>query len=373
MYLDSISLRNFRNFISENIKFHESFNVIKGENGQGKTNLLEAIYYLCTGYSFRTYYNDDLVYWRADSMAVQGDIIKGDIDRKLEIFIVNNSRKFKINGKACPSVVDYSNEAKAVCILTEDNNLVKGTPSIRRNFIDSILCKIDPVYIGKLQQFNKILGQRNYFLFSLNGRDASFQLDSWTDKLCKEGAWITYRRIKLLSDLLSEADAVQKIFSLEKEKFEGNYQSSIGDISGLSLTDIELKYKEAEKKAVKEEIKQKVTLIGPHRDDVIFLLNGESARKFASQGQARTLSIGLKIAEYCMLESIFKYSPILLLDDVLFELDNSRRESVLSYVKKKSQLFIIEGHSFLDSPVFKEGIILYIEQGKVRVPICHGN
>jgi len=328
LFIKGIHLRNFRNYKTLDIGFSESFNILYGENAQGKTNILEAIYLCASGRSHRTSRDNELIKFGENYYYVKIDLVKEDIEYEIEIqYEVNSKKRIKINEIPQKKIGALMGKLNAVMFSPEDLLIIKEGPAERRRFIDIAISQIKPAYFYDLQQYSKILAQRNTLLKNLQENRALYDtLEVWNENLVKTGSRIIKTRkefIKTLSNIAEEKHGKLTDF---KEKLNLNYVSSV-KIDGIdSLEDIERVFRNTLKNSLMKEIYKGTTLSGPQRDDIEILLNDNNAKHYGSQGQQRTAVLSLKLFEVEIMRRDSNEYPVLLLDDVMSELDSSRQE-----------------------------------------------
>lgn len=372
MKIESIELTNFRNYDQLNLSFSDSVNVFLGENAQGKTNLLEAIYTLALAKSLRASHDKELIKWDEDYGKIKGCIRRrGDI-LPLELIISGKGKKAKANHLEKRRLSEYVGLCNAVMFAPEDLNLVKGGPAVRRRFMNMELGQIAPVYIHELGDFQKVLQQRNALLRNFSARQSGMDdlLDILTGKLIDLSSEIVRRRIAFIVRLNEWAAPIHTEISQGREQLSLVYQSSVREVEVLDSSDqskIEEVYEKAFSQTRQREIDRGTTLIGPHRDDLQFLVNGRDVHTFGSQGQQRTAALSVKLAEIELIRHVVGEYPLLLLDDVLSELDDIRKTHLLNVFKQKVQTFVtttsIDG---LDPRLLERATLFRICNGKVE-------
>jgi len=342
MHIEELKLKNFRNYSDRTISFDDKINVIIGENAQGKTNLMEAIYVLAFTKSHRTSKEKELIQWEKDYAKIEGRVTRRNQSIPLEIIISKKGKKAKLNRLEQQRLSDYIGAINVVMFAPEDLTLVKGTPQIRRRFIDMELGQIQPTYIYHLGKYQKILKQRNYLLKQLQRREASDQvmLDVLTDQLIEHAAILLERRFVFLDLLKDWATPIHHGISHQLEKLEIKYDATIEVSEKENKERIETIYRNKFSDMREKEIERGTTLIGPHRDDLIFYVNGKDVQTYGSQGQQRTTALSVKLAEIELIYKEVGEYPILLLDDVLSELDDSRQSHLLNTIQGKVQTFV---------------------------------
>lgn len=383
MFLKKLKLVNYRNYLDFEGKFDHLKTIIIGQNAQGKTNILEAINILATAHSDRAERDNDLVYWNKEHAlifaTVQTNTGNSPDHSLLEIALQINTtgrRKLKINDvpKKAPQA-DLLGNFFAVMFSCEDMYLIKGSPSIRRNWIDSVLFQLDSKYHRLTQEYQKSTTQKNSLLkqsfeSGLSRKALKEQLDIWNNQIINSGSEILATRLKFLEDIRPITKDFQKNISKQNENLDLIYNSTIYDNKiSLQIDDLEtikklfsLKLSES----FEAELARGQSLIGPHRDDLLFLINEKEAKSFASQGQQRSIVLALKLAELKIIEKRRGEIPVLLLDDVFAELDESRQDFLLHNLPKDIQTFLTTTHlSGIQKEFLRGAQILEIKSGQV--------
>lgn len=370
MKLESIELAQYRNYDSLQLSFSDSVNVFLGENAQGKTNLLEAIYVLAIAKSPRTSHDKDLIQWDREYGKIKGRIAKHGQSIPLELTISSKGKKAKANHLEKRRLSDYVGLCNAVMFAPEDLNLVKGSPSVRRRFIDMEIGQIAPVYIHSLGEYQKVLQQRNALLrgSSRHSGGSDTLLDILTEKLIALASEIISRRLVFVRKLNEWAAPIQQEISNGREQLSIIYQSSVPDVlDNADSSKIVKAYQESYERLKQRELDRGTTLIGPHRDDLNFFVNDKDVQAFGSQGQQRTAALSVKLAEIELIKHEVGEYPILLLDDVLSELDDIRKTHLLGVFKQKVQTFVtttsVDG---LDQSLLDRATLFQIHQGEVE-------
>lgn len=292
--------------------------------------------------SHKTSTDKELINWRASDAFVKGRVILNNGEVPLELQFTKKGKKAKVNHLEQAKLSQYVGHLNVVLFAPEDLDLVKGAPSIRRNFIDREFGQINPKYLYNATQYRLVLRQRNNYLRKLSTNQAKdlIYLDVLTDQLTDFASQILLARKELLKKLLMAAKTVQKSITSDNEELNFVYVSSI-DIDNLNdLGEIKDALKERFKKQRDRELQQATTLVGPHRDDLEFLVNGKNVQTYGSQGQQRTTALAVKLAEIDLMKKETGEYPILLLDDVLSELDTHRQTHLLKTIQNRVQTFI---------------------------------
>ncbi|CQR45795.1 DNA replication and repair protein RecF [Paraliobacillus sp. PM-2] len=368
MHIQELSLANYRNYQDLSVTFDDKVNVIIGENAQGKTNLMEAIYVLAFSKSYRTPRDKELIQWEQNYAKIKSKVYKRKQTFPLEIQFSSKGKKAKINHLEQRRLSDYIGALNVVMFAPEDLNLVKGSPQIRRRFIDMEIGQIQPVYIYHLGQYQKILKQRNHLLKDLQRRKSKdlTMLEVLTEQLIEHASVILEKRFLFLDLLRKWAGPIHKGISREKENMEIGYLASI-DVSEMEDREkIRAKYTNSFHYMVDKEIDRGNTQIGPHRDDLIFYVNGKDVQTYGSQGQQRTTALSLKLAEIDLIKSEVGEYPILLLDDVLSELDQYRQSHLLHTIQGKVQTFVsTTSISDIQHDTIHQAELFHVENGSI--------
>lgn len=370
MFLDNISLRDYRNYEQLAISAGKNVNLFIGPNAQGKTNLLEAIYVAALTKSHRTSKDRELIHWGKSTAQILVEVHKKYGTNKLELAISHQGKKVKINGLEQRKLSDYVGTMNVVMFAPEDLEIVKGAPGIRRRFLDMEIGQVQPRYVHELQQFYKVLNQRNNLLKQLFHAHSSHMamLEVWNEQLADYGVKIMRKRQSFITKLQVWADKIHSGITKGNERIEIQYQPSFAVDSLEDETVLFDQFMLKLSQMKDQEIRRGVTLVGPHRDDLSFLINGKEAHKFGSQGQQRTAALSLKLAEIELIHEEIGEYPILLLDDVLSELDRNRQIQLIETFQSRVQTFITTTEiESIDMKKLQDAAVFYVEQGKVTV------
>lgn len=368
MYIRNLQLINFRNYEELSVEFENKVNVIIGENAQGKTNLMESIYVLAMAKSYRTNKDKELIRWEQDYAKIKGWIEKKEFGFPLEITITKKGKKAKCNHIEQSRLSQYIGHLNVVIFAPEDLNLVKGSPHIRRRFLDMEIGQVSPVYLHDLSQYNKILQQRNHYLKSLqqSKTDDHTLLNIYTEQLIHLAARILEKRFEFVRQLEIWAKEIHASITSGREELKLRYKNSLNLSAEDSFTTMVQILQEQYEKVQMREIERGMTLFGPHRDDLEFFVNGKDVQRFGSQGQQRTTALSVKLAEIDMIKTEVGDYPILLLDDVLSELDDERQSHLLNSIQGKVQTFVtttsVQG---IDHETIREANMFHIHKGRL--------
>lgn len=335
MQIKRLRLRNFRNYDDIRIDFAQAFNIIHGNNAQGKTNIIEAIFLCASGRSHRTSKDIELLKYGADSFDIE--LLYESEGEQEEITInycMEERKKIKINEIPVKKIGDLMGHLNAVIFSPEDLMLVKQGPAERRRFADITLSQLRPSYFYDLQQYARILYQRNTLLKSIVvKRELVSTLDIWDRNLARTGTRIMKARTGFVNKLDGFARVRHNKLTNGEERLNLQYSPSFEYKVGSDDVDVENKFMDLLERNRGKEIQRGTTVIGPHRDDISIVLNEESTKIYGSQGQQRTAVLSMKLAEIDLMKEESGEYPVLLLDDVLSELDDRRKEYLLETIK----------------------------------------
>lgn len=363
MKIESIKFENFRNLRDLKVFPEENINVIWGNNAQGKTNFLEAIWLFTGGHSFRGNKDSELPKLGSEKYScLSAEFFSGDRSQSAVLKIEGGKRSSVINGVEKKTGSALVGKICAVIFSPEHLLLVKEGPQKRRSFIDGAICQIKPAYAKLLSKYNRSLTQRNTLIKEIYRVPELIEtLDIWNERLVHFGSKVIMERILYVKKLLPEAQEIYKGISKDKEKINLTYDTI--DYKEENIESIESAYRKALKKSEKSDLKSRFTSVGPHRDDLIITLDGLSARIYGSQGQQRSVVLSLKLSEANILETSIGEPPLILLDDVMSELDNSRQDYLLNHLNDR-QIFIT-----CCSPetvnLMEKGKTFYVENGDI--------
>jgi DNA replication and repair protein RecF len=336
LFLSELNLQHFRMFRELEISLNPEFNLFHGNNGQGKTTLLEAIRFLSTGRSFLTDSPKEMISFGSDYFFLKGTLLKEALPFEIKFGWSEKGKKVSINGNPLKVLSDLLGVMDTVLFTAADFELVCGTPQEKRLFLDIQLSQADPGYLDLLKTYQRVLRQRNALL--KGKRYAKKELESWSMTLIRTGAAIMSARIKAIRDIENFARNFLNILSCDTERLDVQYRSSI---PAGSLSEMEKEFHDRLEQAAEKEREAGYTFLGPHRDDLLFTLNGHEAKKYASRGQIKCMVISLKLAESEHLHSRKGVAPLFLIDDVFSELDKKRRSQFVRILKSGDQQVVI--------------------------------
>jgi len=365
LYLRRLELINFRNFNRQVIEPGIFINLLVGDNAQGKTNLLEAIYFACTGRSFRTVKEKEIINRERDYACVKCRLETERRNIDLKAVLHPGKKSININGV---SARGFPLGWPGVVLFTPDDlRIIKGSPQERRRFFDLEVGPFHPGYSHYLSRYNKIITQRNILLKEVRARKAKSELlNAWNDQLCGYGAKILFLRIYLLKKFYPFVKELHRQLTGGKEEINLNYLSSLNIDGATTEEAIYHRLSQALPRIRNEEIGRAQTLIGPHRDDFSIMINGADARIYGSRGQVRTIILGFKISLVMLWYQEISEYPVLLMDDVMFELDKERRRLILKSMGGKVQTFITAtSEQDLDQKTILRKNIYRVADGKI--------
>ena len=346
MHVRALELSHYRNYRHLVVNLDPCLNIFVGDNAQGKTNLMESVYLLATGRSHRTFRDTDLISWDGEEAQIKAQVESGMGSFTMRVILARNHRKrFWVGGEELRRQSELLGYVNVVLFCPDDLQLVKGSPSLRRHFIDLCLAQVSKVYRHDLVSYNKVLQQRNNLLKDTVGdRGRADLLSIWDEQLIQYGSQVMHRRALAIELMAKFAAASHSRISGGDEILGMCYQPFYGNMrkvtSSISQEEIAQEFAKALDRSRSQELRRGTTLVGPQRDDIVFEIDGKDARQFASQGQQRTVVLATKLAELeFMREEVGEY-PILLLDDVLSELDFSRRSAFLETIGNKVQTLL---------------------------------
>lgn len=351
MYIESIELKNFRNYQDLNLKLDKETNIFYGDNAQGKTNILESIYLCGTTKSHKGSKDKEIIRFGEDESHIRMMVRKDELSYKIDMHLRKNKAKgAAINGLPIKKARELFGIVNLVFFSPEDLNIIKNGPGERRRFIDLELCQLDQIYLTELAGYNHIVNQRNRLLKDLYiNPSLKDTLDIWDIQMLQYGRKIIDKRKVFIEELNEVIQEIHQNLTGGDEHIEVLYEPN---------TESE-NFEETLKRNRERDLRMKLTSTGPHRDDLCFVVNGIDIRKYGSQGQQRTAALSLKLSEIYLVKKKIKDTPVLLLDDVLSELDSNRQTYLLDSIHDIQTLITCTGlddfvnHQFHINRVFK--------------------
>ncbi len=357
MIIKRLELADYRNYESLHLQFDKGTNILYGDNAQGKTNILEAIYVAATTKSHKGSKDNEIINFDKEEAHIRTYLEKDAIETRVDMHLrKSKSKGIAIDGQKIKKAADLLGLCNVVFFSPEDLNIIKNGPAERRRFVDMELCQLDNFYLYNLNHYNKIVNQRNKLLKDMYmNPDLKDTLTIWDSQLVSFGSKIIERR-KVFTEQLNEI-----ILEIHKKLSGGKEEILVSYHPDVSIEDFEVKLKVNQER----DIKLKQTTIGPHRDDFSFMIGKTDIRRFGSQGQQRTAALSLKLSEIELVKKIAKDSPILLLDDVLSELDSNRQNYLLNSIGDIQTIITCTGLEEFVNNRFEINKIYKVSDGKV--------
>ena len=357
MKIKSLKLKNFRNYELLNLEFDGSTNIFYGDNAQGKTNILESVYLSGTTKSHRGTKDRDLVQFGKEESHIETVVEKNGITYQIDMHLKKNSPKgIAINKIPIRKASELFGIINIVFFSPEDLNIIKNGPSERRRFIDLELSQLDKVYLNNLSNYNRIVNQRNHLLKDITQqRNLMETLDVWEIQLIQYGNKIIERRKQFVKEINKIISNIHKKLTGEKEEINLIYEPSIGNLT----------FEQALAKNRERDMRIKSTSVGPHRDDICFMVGDLDIRRFGSQGQQRTAALSLKLSEIELVKQSIHDTPVLLLDDVLSELDKHRQNYLLDSIHDIQTLITCTGVDEFVNHRFSINKVFHVQDGQV--------
>lgn len=357
MYLKSLELKNFRNYRELRLELNPGTNIFYGDNAQGKTNILEAVYLCGTSKSHRGSRDREIIQFQEEESHIRMYVCRNGMDYRIDIHLKKNKPKgIAINGVPIKRASELFGIVNIVFFSPEDLQIIKNGPAERRKFIDMELCQLNKYYLTQLTSYQKILIQRNKLL-----KDISFSpelkdtLEIWDEQMVQYGNNLIQERRKFISRLNELIAGIHKNLTGGRENIELVYDPDVEEQEFASRLE----------KNREKDIKYRQTSIGPHRDDLGVMVNGIDIRKYGSQGQQRTAALSLKLSEIYLVKMMIKEPPVLLLDDVLSELDSNRQNYLLQSINDIQTLITCTGLDEFINSCFPVDRLFQVVEGSV--------
>lgn len=365
MYLKELKIKNFRNIESQNIELNKNVNIFIGNNAQGKTSILESIYVLALSKSSKNVDENNLIKMNSDFSKIFGVIQTTSSKKNLEIVLTKNQKILRINKNEIRKISEYISNLNIIMFSPDDLDIVKKSPSIRRSLINTTLCQLYPNYLRILSEYNKLLKIRNEYLKKDISTIDKLYFEILTDKLIDRALIIMEYRDKFINDINLNINNIY--YKIMKEK--GLKVSYIKSIDINTKEDLKKVFKDS----FREEFHKKMTFIGPHRDDISFMLDDVDLKLYGSQGQQRTSILAFKLSEIDLFKKILGFYPVVLLDDIFSELDIEKRNNLLKFIKSNIQ-FIITTTDIknISSKIIDKAKVFVVEKGKIKEGAVYG-
>ena len=373
MRIERLKLTNFRNYSSLEIKLSPKINLFIGNNGEGKTNILESIYILSLTKSNRPGVEENLIKFNEEIAKIEGLVNDADLLRKQEVYITKNKKQMFINNKEIRRNRDYISNLLVIAFTPQDLEIIKGAPNIRRNMLNIDISQLHNNYITYLNEYNQIIKIRNEYLkkMNLNGNSDSRYLDVLNNSMVSKA-------IKIYEERFNFFNKVNKLLPGIFKKITGisgltiYFNNSIG-VNEFNSDEITKKMQAKLKRNLNVELMQGMTLSGPHRDDFIFMMGDIDMKNFASQGQQRMAVIALKICEIYLFKEEKGEYPVLLLDDIFSEIDSKKRNKIIKFLQGDIQSIItttdindIDSSILMDASIYNVKNMKVTKKGKIK-------
>jgi DNA replication and repair protein RecF len=343
MVLKNLEIENFRNFSHLKVNFGEGINIISGMNGQGKTSILESIYYLALTKSFRTSNDNHVITYTKDNFNITSTI-NPDIKTSRTVRLYYSGKEGKhlfVNQKEVEKFSEYIGSIPSVILTLDDMKLTLGGPQERRRFLDILISQVSPVYLADLKIYRRTIQQRNALLSQDDREAVKKQISIWNEQLVKHGTEIIIHRLKFCDFLNNHLSDYYNNISGVREQINIDYNSTISDqIADINEKKIRISFEKKLDMIFNYEFERKTSVIGPHRDDINFKKDAKVFKNFCSQGENKTLVVALKFLEWEYISKERKITPVLLLDDIFGELDENRMYGLLKFLEKIGQAYI---------------------------------
>lgn len=357
MYIKELSLNDFRNYDELNISLDHGINIFKGDNAQGKTNVLEAIYLCATARSHRTHKEKEIIKWDKECAHVKLSVQKAYVEDTIDFHLTQKSKSALINRMPISRLGELFGCLNIVMFSPEDLQLIKNSPKERRRFVDIELCQIDKLYFYALRQYHKVLKQRNLALKQYAHNKDLSMLDVWDMQLEEYAKTVIEKRTEFIKEINEIAREIHSDISAQRETLEVVYEPNIeAGYFGEKM----LRHRD-------KDLIYQTTSIGPHRDDLKFLINDMDVKTYGSQGQQRSVVLSMKLAELKIMKKYIGEEPVLLLDDVLSELDDKRQRDLFKYTENTQTLITCTGIEQSVWNTQKIGKLYNVKAGKVEI------
>lgn len=364
MILSRLAVQSFRNIESATLDFSTGFNVFHGDNAQGKTNLLEAIFLIGTLKSFRMARNSDLIAWDRQFALIKGVVDSNPAMREIALLLDGGAKKARVDSKQVTRITDFFGILTVVLFAPEELSMIRSAPDVRRRYLDRAIFAGDVLYLTRHHDYSRILKQRNSLLRS---GDAS-ALHPWNEQLAHAGAQLVTHRTRYLEKIAGILRGTYREITGTGDEAGISYHTAHRESSTDPVANTAA-LTEAISRLREQELQQRTTLAGPHRDDIIFTLNGKPLRHAASQGQQRCYILALKMAEIEFIRQCHGQLPVLLMDDMTSELDRKRTENLSGFLNERGMQVFITTTSLEQAGMFADSDnvrTFHVKQGNVQ-------
>ncbi len=364
MKISNIEIHNFRNYEKLKLDFNDNINIFIGNNGEGKTNILESIYVLAITKSHRAYIDKNLITNNKNVMKINGKIETSNGIKNLELIMNSKGKRVSINKIVSKRVSDYISNMSVVLFSPDDLELVKGSPSVRRKFLNIEIGQLDNKYLYYLNDYNELLKTRNEYLKTINIDSVNKEyLDILNNQLCDKASYLYKYRDSYINNLNRHMSRISKKISDKSVNIK-----YINNIDTDNYENIKETLLSKLNSNLKREILIGTTLYGPHKDDFLICIDNFEAREYGSQGQQRMCVLCIKFSELELYKERKNEYPILLLDDIFSELDNSKKNAIVKYLKNDIQVFITSTDiNDIDSKILRDSKIYTISSGNIEL------
>lgn len=365
MILKNIEVKNFRNYENLKITLNKNTNIIYGDNGGGKTNILESIFVLALTKSHRALSQTDLINNGKENALIKGTILN-EIPYNLELSLTKTTKQVKIDNNPVNKIGEYISMMNIIIFYSDDLDLIRGFPSNRRKYLNLELSQISKNYYNTLNDYNKLLKIRNDYLKKMCNKEPVDEgyFEILTDYLIERSIFIYQMREKYIERLNNICPDIYKDIT-SNDNFKIQYLPSV-PLENMEKDNIRLEMKKVLSENKAKEIKAKTTLFGPHRDDFEFQLNEQNLKNYGSQGQQRVAVLSLKLSEIRIFKDYKNNNPIILLDDVFSELDNDKKNNLLKYIDNDMQVIITTTDlDNIDENIKEKAKLIKIKHGKI--------
>lgn len=367
LYIKNLKLKNYRNYENLDLDFSKNINIIFGDNAQGKTNILESIFLCASGKSHRTHKCFELIKIGEEKNSIVLDFIKNEKETKIEMeFDENERRSIKVNDIKIKKIGKLMGNMIAIFFSPDELKIIKGSPTDRRRFIDITISQFRPRYFYALQQYNRVIAQRNTLLKQIFEKKENVEvLDVWDEQLISIGSYIIKSRLDFIKNLNLVSNKKHIVLTDNLENLEIIYEPSFVFSIDSTVEEIKKEFQKKIKLYKNTDIKRGITTVGPQRDDFLIKINNKDIKLYGSQGQQRTAVLSMKLAKIDIIHEDAYVYPVLLLDDVFSELDSKRQKCLLDALEKV-QTFITCTNKNIDILNFYKDVkFIKIENGVV--------
>jgi len=371
MKIERLNLENFRNYSNLDLSFPDPVSIFLGNNGQGKTNILEAIHLIATAKSFRNVKTEYILKHQETKFKIEINIVKNSVFKKVIINYSNGIRLFSVDGKKVSKLSSILGIIHVSILCPEDIFIIKGDSQYRRKFLDIALSQLDSIYLSGLIEYQKVLKHKNSLLKLIKiGKAQINELEAWNFKIIELSKQLFSKRRDFLIFLNKENEKISNLLSENKENIQLKYLDSILNGESDDPEEFEKEFKNRQKRVQAEEIRRGMALLGAHRDDFSIEINGQNLRYVGSQGQQRSAAISLRLAEIEYMHAVLQQYPVLLIDDIFSELDDKRKSYFMDLLNHDTQMFLTGTRKEEFPKIIRRAKVFLVSEGKVE---SHGD